>query len=190
VLVVRLRESSLLVGEQAKPPNCRAAITERRALGALAGTGPTLMLFSRSVLAVIAHGLVAAIYAVHGSKAAWHDAERWMAVYGSVIDLGCLAGRDRTDDLQRLRPAPLSGTVGPNLACGGCRRSLVVIPASGDAVELQALLHALSGPIADALSSVPGPADLRVRRVVPLAIAQWLMDGGDALGRTLWPLLV
>ena len=30
---------------------------------------------------------------------------------------------------------------------------------------------------------------LRIRRVVPLATAHWLMDGGDAFVRTLWPLL-
>ena len=30
---------------------------------------------------------------------------------------------------------------------------------------------------------------LRVRRIVPFATAHWLMDGGDAFYRTLWPLL-
>jgi membrane protease YdiL (CAAX protease family) len=30
---------------------------------------------------------------------------------------------------------------------------------------------------------------LRVRRIVPLATAHWLMDGGDAFVRTLWPLM-
>jgi membrane protease YdiL (CAAX protease family) len=30
---------------------------------------------------------------------------------------------------------------------------------------------------------------LRLRRIVPLATAHWLMDGGDAFARTLWPLL-
>jgi hypothetical protein len=30
---------------------------------------------------------------------------------------------------------------------------------------------------------------LRIRRIVPLATAHWLMDGGDAFYRALWPLL-
>jgi hypothetical protein len=30
---------------------------------------------------------------------------------------------------------------------------------------------------------------LRMRRIVPLATAHWLMDGGDAFVRMLWPLL-
>jgi hypothetical protein len=30
---------------------------------------------------------------------------------------------------------------------------------------------------------------LRIRRIVPFATAHWLMDGGDAFYRTLWPLL-
>lgn len=30
---------------------------------------------------------------------------------------------------------------------------------------------------------------LRMRRIVPLATAHWLMDGGDAFARMLWPLL-
>jgi len=28
-----------------------------------------------------------------------------------------------------------------------------------------------------------------IRRILPLAAAYWLMDGGDAFVRTLWPLL-
>lgn len=30
---------------------------------------------------------------------------------------------------------------------------------------------------------------LRVRRILPLAVAHWLMDGWDAFARMLWPLL-
>lgn len=30
---------------------------------------------------------------------------------------------------------------------------------------------------------------LRVRRILPLSVAHWLMDGGDAFARMLWPLL-
>jgi len=54
-------------------------------------TGPLLMLFARSALAVAAQGLVAAIYAVRGSGSAWREAEAWLPVYGTLIDAGCLA---------------------------------------------------------------------------------------------------
>jgi membrane protease YdiL (CAAX protease family) len=48
------------------------------------------MLGARSVLAVVAQALVAGIFALRSSAAPWHDAEPWMPVYGTLIDVGCL----------------------------------------------------------------------------------------------------
>jgi uncharacterized protein len=48
------------------------------------------MLFARSMLAVAAQALVAAIFAVRSSPTPWHDAEPWLPVYGTLIDAGCL----------------------------------------------------------------------------------------------------
>jgi membrane protease YdiL (CAAX protease family) len=49
------------------------------------------MLFARAALAVAAQAVVAGIYALRGSPTPWHDAEPWLPVYGTLIDLGCLA---------------------------------------------------------------------------------------------------
>jgi membrane protease YdiL (CAAX protease family) len=48
------------------------------------------MLVARSAFAIVAQALVAVIFALRSSPAPWHDAEPWMPVYGTLIDLGCL----------------------------------------------------------------------------------------------------
>jgi membrane protease YdiL (CAAX protease family) len=72
-------------------PNSREALLQRRDEGTLTWRGPALMLFARAAFAVVAQGLVAAIYALRASPTPWHDAERWLPVYGTLIDAGCLA---------------------------------------------------------------------------------------------------
>lgn len=49
-----------------------------------------LMLVARSAFAIVAQALVAVIFAFRSSPAPWRDAEPWMPVYGTLIDLGCL----------------------------------------------------------------------------------------------------
>jgi hypothetical protein len=71
--------------------NGEDALVRRRDAGTLTWRGPALMLFARSAFAVAAQAVVAAIFAWRSSPAPWHDAGRWMPVYGSLIDAGCLA---------------------------------------------------------------------------------------------------
>jgi hypothetical protein len=47
--------------------------------------GSVLTLVARSAFAI-----VAVIVALRSSPAPWHDAEPWMPVYGTLIDLGCV----------------------------------------------------------------------------------------------------
>lgn len=70
--------------------NSYQAILRRRNAGALTWRGPALMLFARSAYAVLAQGLVAAVYALQSSPAPWRDASAWLPVYGTLIDAGCL----------------------------------------------------------------------------------------------------
>ena len=72
-------------------PNSHDALLHRRDAGTLTWRGPALMLFARAVFAVLAQGVVAVIYALRGSPTPWHDAERWLPVYGTLIDAGCLS---------------------------------------------------------------------------------------------------
>jgi uncharacterized protein len=53
--------------------------------------GPALMLFARTVVAVGVQAAVAAVLALRGSPAPWHDAQPWLPVYGTLVDAGCLA---------------------------------------------------------------------------------------------------
>jgi uncharacterized protein len=70
--------------------NSQDALRQRREAGALTWLGPALMLFGRAACAVGAQALVAAVFVRRGSPTPWHDAEPWLPVYGTLIDLGCL----------------------------------------------------------------------------------------------------
>jgi hypothetical protein len=70
--------------------NSHRALLHAREVGTLTWRGPALMLFARPVLAVGAQGVVAAVFALRGSSTPWHDAEPWLPVYGTLIDIGCL----------------------------------------------------------------------------------------------------
>jgi hypothetical protein len=65
-------------------------LLRRRDAGTLTWGGPALMLFARAACAVAAQALVAAIFALQSSPTPWHDAEPWLPVYGTLIDVGCL----------------------------------------------------------------------------------------------------
>lgn len=72
-------------------PNAYATLVDKAAGGALTWRGPALMLFARSVCAVVAQGAVAVIFALGGAQTPWLDAASWLPVYGTLIDAGCLA---------------------------------------------------------------------------------------------------
>jgi membrane protease YdiL (CAAX protease family) len=67
-----------------------ASLVRLENTGALTWRDPLLMLVARSAFAIVAQALVAVIFALRSSPAPWHDAEPWMPVYGTLIDLGCL----------------------------------------------------------------------------------------------------
>lgn len=67
-----------------------AALVQRQSAGTLTWRGPALMLAARSTLAVVAQALVAIVFVLRASPTPWHDAQPWMPVYGTLIDLGCL----------------------------------------------------------------------------------------------------
>jgi membrane protease YdiL (CAAX protease family) len=72
-------------------PNALEALVRRREAGTLTWSGPGLMLFARAGCAVGAQAVAAAILALRSSPTPWHDAEPWLPVYGTLIDVGCLA---------------------------------------------------------------------------------------------------
>jgi uncharacterized protein len=251
--------------------NSHAALLERRAAGYLTWLGPAMMLLARSVFAVAAQGLVAAIYAVRGSSSPWLDAAGWLPLYAILIDAGCLGALWRLSrregiglgdligfDRKRLGRDVLLGLaiIPPSLLLilGGNALSSLLVYGSVHAPDIFAPLplwaalyavlvfplvwgiteqttyngyvlprfQALSGntPVAVAAVAFVWSAQhavlpltfdpqfmlyrllsplaqstffalvyLRIRRIVPLATAHWLMDGADSFVRILWPLL-
>ena len=71
-------------------PNSTEAILPRVRAGTLTWHVPALMLFARLACAIVAQGVVAAIFALRSSPTTWHDAEPWLPVYATLIDAGCL----------------------------------------------------------------------------------------------------
>ena len=72
-------------------PNSDEALLLRLNGGTLTWGGPALMLSARAACAVGAQALVAAVFALRSSPTPWHDAAPWLPVYGTLIDIGCLA---------------------------------------------------------------------------------------------------
>jgi membrane protease YdiL (CAAX protease family) len=52
---------------------------------------PAAIVLARLVLAVLAQALVAGVYALQGDPTPWEAAAPWWVVYGTLIDVGCLA---------------------------------------------------------------------------------------------------
>jgi hypothetical protein len=258
--------------EAAALANARAAIEQRRAAGALTWAGPAAMLFARPAFAVIAHGLVAALFLLQGSTTPWRDAAAWFPVYATLIDAGCLAllwvlmrregvslgsllgferarlGRDVLFGVLLIAPSLVfifGGIAGASLLIYGSPAPAAVVfqplplPAALYAVILFPLLWGFTeqmtynGYLAPRIQVVtrstliavvlvafswsfqhvvmpvtfdpdyvlyrmlsPIPFSvfaillyLRVRRLIPFAIAHWLMDGASVFLDSLWPLL-
>jgi membrane protease YdiL (CAAX protease family) len=70
--------------------NSATEIQKRVAAGRITWVGPLIMLVARSVLAVLCQALVATVF-FRGSVDAWEEAGQWWRVYGTVIDVGCIA---------------------------------------------------------------------------------------------------
>jgi membrane protease YdiL (CAAX protease family) len=229
------------------------------------------LLFARSILAVAAQGLTAAIFAARGSADPWRDAGAWLPIYATLIDAGCLGllwwltrregirlrdligfdrsrlGRDVLLGLALIPPSlliilggnslssllvygtPAAPDIFAPLPLWAALYAVLVFPLLWGIVEQTTYngyvlprFQALSGSTPFAVAAVaffwsfqhallPLTFDpdfmlyrtlspilfstfialvyLRIRRVVPLATAHWLMDGADACLRILWPLL-
>lgn len=72
--------------------NSQARIETRAAAGQISWTGPLLLLVARSALLIASQGLMAGILWMRGSASPWHEAGYWWNIYGTLVDVGCLAG--------------------------------------------------------------------------------------------------
>lgn len=189
-------------------PNSHEALLRRREAATLTWRGPALMLFARAACAVGAQAIVAAIFALRASPTPWHDSEPWLPVYGTLIDAGCLALLWRLTRREDIRLFDLVGFERTRLVRGALLGfalipvSLVFIFAGTYAAGWLAiavvafawsLQHVFMPLTFDAkfmafrlLSSVPHSLFvtllyLRLRRLIPFAVAHALMDGATVL---------
>lgn len=72
-------------------PNSKTAIQQRLNSGRITWTWPSVMVFARLIFAVLAQALVAGIFAMQRHPTPWRAAAPWWTVYGTLIDIGCLA---------------------------------------------------------------------------------------------------
>jgi hypothetical protein len=81
-------ESALEVREE---PNAQASIESRAATGHIPWAGPFIVMLARPLLMIGSQGLVALILAGMHRADPWHAAGYWWTVYGTLVDIGCLA---------------------------------------------------------------------------------------------------
>lgn len=68
-------------------PGLQHLLAERR----LSWLGPLMILAGRTVFMVLAQAVVAIIFFFRGASSPWHAAAPWWTVYGTLVDVGCLA---------------------------------------------------------------------------------------------------
>jgi hypothetical protein len=73
------------------PANSGSAIDRRVAFGRITWTGPLLLATGRNGLILLAQAVPAGVFASQGHPAPWRPAAPWWTVYGTLVDLGCLA---------------------------------------------------------------------------------------------------
>lgn len=72
-------------------PNSHESLLRRRESATLTWRDPALMLFARAACAVGAQAVVAGVFVLRASPTPWQGSRSWLPVYGTLIDLGCLA---------------------------------------------------------------------------------------------------
>jgi len=97
--------------DDAVQPNSPSAIQQRLAAGRIPWTGPLFLAALRPLLFFSVQALLAlACFALH-RPGAWHEAGRWWTVYGTIVDIGCLAGLRFFTRKEGLRLRDLIGPV-------------------------------------------------------------------------------
>ena len=86
-----IKEVTLSASEELALANSQAEIEKRLVLGQVSWTGPLLLVTSRTVLAVVAQAIVAFIYVLRRNPSPWQAATPWWSIYGTLVDIGCLA---------------------------------------------------------------------------------------------------
>lgn len=71
--------------------NSRSQLEARVQQGRITWTGPLVLVVGRTVLILLAQALFALIFFLRGAQHPWLVAAPWWTVYGTLVDVGCLA---------------------------------------------------------------------------------------------------
>ena len=71
--------------------NSKPALTERARSRQLSCAGPLLLVMGRSALMFPAQALTACVLWLYSHSWSWNAAAKWWTVYGTLVDMGCLA---------------------------------------------------------------------------------------------------
>jgi membrane protease YdiL (CAAX protease family) len=186
--------------------NAHAALLRRRQAGTLRWRGPGLMLFARAGFAVAAQAIAAAVFALRGSPTPWHDAIGWI-VYGTLTPAYLFGQLPLPAALYGVLVWPFIWGLTEQMTYNGylVPRFQVLCRSTGLAVAIVAsvwsMQHVFMPFILDAkyiafrlFSPLPFSVFatlvyLRLRRLIPLAIAHALMDGASVAISALMPSL-
>lgn len=97
--------------EPAAEPNSFAAIAARADAGRISWAGPLLLLAARTGLALLFQLALAQVFRLNGHAEPLREAGGWWMVYGTLIDLCCLAGLVYFVRKEGLRLRDLAGPV-------------------------------------------------------------------------------
>lgn len=149
-----------------------------------------LALIPPSLLIILAGNFASnlLVYGTLGLPDIFQPLPFWAALYGVLVFPLLWGITEQTTYNGYLLPRfqALSGSTGLAVAVVAFSWSFqhVVLPLT---LDPDFMLYRMLSPLL--FSTFSTLVYLRIRRILPLAVAHWLMDGGDAFVRTLWPLL-
>jgi len=112
------------------PPflNSPQEIEKRVSLGQIRWAGPLLFLPARTVFIFLSQSLFAAFYRLQGHASPWQAAGAWWTVWGTLVDVGCLACLFFLTRRENLRIRDLLGPLPRWLVPKGIACFLLIFP--------------------------------------------------------------
>jgi uncharacterized protein len=127
-------------------PNSSSSIRERAEAGRIPWTGPLLLVIARSFLLIFFQSAVAVLMLARQHPSPWREAGYWWPLYGTLVDLGCIAGMLWFTRREGIRMRDLIGPVRPRDVFLGLGYFAAVFPFFVGAGYLaQRLLYGPSG---------------------------------------------
>jgi len=103
--------ASIAFSANSAGPNAPSAIGQRVADGSISWTGPILLVTARTALLLLCQGLLALIFSTRHQPAPFREAGDWWAVYGTLVDIGCLLGMCHFTRREGIRMRDLFGPI-------------------------------------------------------------------------------